>query len=360
MTMTAATLDIAKARLHAQHLVRPLATPVDVVAHLLAVQSQDYPGAAWALAQRAKATTAETVDTAFAAGTILRTHVMRPTWHFVTPADARWLLELTGPRVQKANTYWYKQVGLTAATLAKTDAALADALRGGNFLTRDELAARLPRKLSGVPMAHVMMHAELERVVISGPRRGKQFTYALFDERVPASPALTRDDALARIATRYVTSHGPAQVKDFVWWSGLGAGDARRALELAGFDVHEVGSARYYVAVQPSRRLTLADPTVHLLPNYDECLVAFADRSDACDPRVKQKKVSVLSGHFVISNGKLIGGWRRGHTTKKALVIRATLLAKATRAELSAMKGAADQLGTFLGTPTRIEIAYAT
>jgi hypothetical protein len=359
MTMTATILDIAKARLHAQHLVRPLATPADVVAHLLAVQSQDYPGAAWALAQRAKATTAETVDKAFADGTILRTHVMRPTWHFVTPADARWLLELTGPRVQKLNAYWYKQVGLTAAKLAKTDTALADALRGGNFLTRDELAARLPGKLAGVPMAHVMMHAELERVVISGPRRGKQFTYALFDERVPVSPALSRDDALARIATRYVTSHGPAQVKDLAWWSGLTASDARRGLELAGFEVHEVGDARYYVAAAP-RRASLADPTVHLLPNYDECLVAFADRSDARDPRVKEMKVSVLSGHFVISNGKLIGGWRRGHATKKALVIQATLLAKATRAELSAMKDAADQLGTFLGTPTRIEIAYAT
>jgi hypothetical protein len=354
------TLDVARSRVHAQHLVRPLKSPAAVVEHLLAVQSQDYPGAAWALAQRAKATTAETVDKAFADGSILRTHVMRPTWHFVTPSDARWLLELTGPRVQTLNAYWYKQVGLTAAKLAKTDALLADELRGGQFLTRDELAKRLPGSLKGVPMAHVMMHAELERVVISGPRRGKQFTYALFDERVPAAPALSRDDALARIASRYITSHGPAQVKDLAWWSGLSASDARRGLDLAGLDVHEVGSARYYTAGSPSRRAALADPTVHLLPNYDECLVAFADRSDARDPRVKEVKVSVLSGHFVVSNGKLIGGWRRGHSTKKSLVIKATLLAKPTRAELDAMNAAAARFGTFLGTATRLEITSSS
>ncbi len=346
--------DIATARLHAQRLVRPLKTPAAVVEHLLAVQSQDYGGAAWALAQRAKGTTAATVDAAFTEGTILRTHVMRPTWHFVAPADARWLLELTGPRVQQQNQYGYKQVGLTAAKLAKTDMLLADELRGGQHLTRDELAKRLPGKLA---MTHVMMHAELERVVISGPRRGKQFTYALFDERVPKDPVpfLSRDHALAHLAERYVTGHGPAQVEDLAWWSGLTTKDARRGLEAAGLRVHEVGSCRYYMA--PLRASALPVPTVHLLPNYDECLVAFADRSDARDPRVKDMKVSVLSGHFVLSNGKLIGGWRRGHATKKALVIHATLLAKPTREELDAMNAAAAKLGRFLGTTTRLEIA---
>lgn len=345
------TVDIARARLHAQHLVRPLASPAAVVEHLLAVQSQDYPNAAWALGQRAARTAAETVDRAFAAGEILRTHVLRPTWHFVSPRDARWLLELTGPRVQRANAYWYAQVGLSAAKLAKTDAAIADALRGGVTLTRDELAVRLPRSVRTV-MTHVMMHAELERVVISGPRRGKQFTYALFDERVPATPALSRDDALAQLARRFVTSHGPTQVKDLVWWSGLAIAEARRALELAQLSLLEVAGQRYYTGALP--RVT-GVATLHLLPNYDECLVGFADRSAALDPRVKATKISVLSGHFVMSSGRYIGSWRRDSSARTA-VIRCALVVKPTRAELAAIAEEARRLGEFLGVTARAEV----
>ncbi len=343
------TIDVAHARLHAQHLMRPLGTPAAVVEHLLAVQSQDYYGAAWALAQRSKVKTIDEVDRVFAEGGILRTHVMRPTWHFVTPADARWLLELTGPRVQKLNAYWYKQVGLTAQKLAKAATAVADALRGGNYLTRDELGQRLSGKPKGIPMGHIMMYAELERIVISGPRRGKQFTYALFDERVPASPALSRDEALARIAQRYVASHGPAQVKDLAWWSGLTAGDARRALELAQLTVRDIGALRYYGA--PAKVAAVRDPTVHLLPNYDECLVAFSDRSAARDVRVKKLEISVLSGHFVMSNGRLIGGWRR---EPKKLVC--TLLAKPTPAEVAGLEAATKRFATFMDLPLALTI----
>lgn len=348
------TLDIARARLLAQRLITPLATPAAVVEHLVAVQSQDYPNAVWAIGQRAKGSTASDVDRAFDSGAILRTHVLRPTWHFVTPADARWLLELTGPRVQAANAFWYKQVGLSARVLAKAHAAIAKALTGGRYLTRDELAKHVPR---GVPMAHVMMHAELERVVISGPRRKKQFTYALFDERVPPSPALSRDDALALLARRYVTSHGPAQALDFKWWSGLTAGDARRALELSGFPVHESGTLRYYVSPTRTRHPPLRAPVVHVLPNYDESLVAFADRSDARDPRTKATKISVLTGHFLLSNGKLIGSWRRGGRRNGSMGLVCTMLAKPTRAELAALEAQVARFGDFLGTPLRLEIA---
>ncbi len=332
------TIDIAYARLHAQRLIRPLANPVDVVAHLVAVQSQDFYGATWALAQRSTPTTFDAIDRAYSAGEILRTHVLRPTWHFVTPADARWLLELTGPRVQAKNAFWYKQSGLTAAKLAKTDAAIADALRGGNYLTRDELAKHVPR---GVPMTQLMMHAELERVVISGPRRGKVMTYALFDERVPASPALSRDDALALLARRYVTSHGPAQVADFVWWSGLTTADARRALELANLAVHEIDGARYFAA-PATKKAAVRDPTVHLLPNYDEYLVAFADRSAA---HAKKHEISVLGGNFAFSNGRVIGNWKRGGTKHLDCILSAKPSAK----ELAALDAASSKLAAFFG-----------
>ena len=341
---------IALERLHAQHLVRPLASPAAVVAHLLAVQSQDYYGACWALGQRAKGATAATVDAAFDAGEILRTHVMRPTWHFIAPADARWLLALTAPRVLAATAYWFKQLGLTAAKFTKAETAMASALRGQS-LTRDEIGTRIGAK--GVELAHYMMHAEAERAVISGPRRGKQFTYALFDERVPPSPALSRDAALAELARRYVTSHGPATIKDLAWWSGLTATDARRALELAAI---EPRASDGMFAAPTKKRPALADPTIHLLPNYDECLIAFADRSAAHDPRLPiELDAAVFSKHFVLSNGLLIGGWKRS-VEKATTVVAATLLVPATKAERAALANETARLGKFLGTPTRLDL----
>ena len=174
---------------------------------------------------------------AFNDGRILRTHVLRPTWHFVAPADIRWVLELTAPRLHRLNGLCYRRNGLDGRTLARAHAALERALAGGQALTRTELAAALGRAGVRRParrLAYVMMHAELERLVCSGPRRGRQFTYMLFDERVPAAPRIDRDAALAALAGRYFTSHGPATLRDFSWWSGLTTRDAAAGLDAVG------------------------------------------------------------------------------------------------------------------------------
>lgn len=354
-----ARLEIARERLHAQHLVRPLATPANVVAHLLAVQAQDYAGARWAVGQRARSMRDADVEQAFDAGEIVRTHVLRPTWHFVAPADVRWLLALTAPRVHAATAPYYRKFGLSAAKLAATDVAIADALRGGHHLTREEIGTRLGLPPSGVEIAHVMMHAELEQVVVSGPRRGKQHTYALLDERVPPAPPRSRDDALAELARRYVTSHGPAQIKDLAWWSGLTLSDARRALERAGDALArvEVDGVVYYRA-PPERRPVLADPTVHLLPNYDECLIAFADRTAARDPRIRHVDAAAPWNHFVLSNGLLIGGFRLVRD-KRAVVVACTLLVSPTPAERAALHREVERYGAFLGAPLRATIQRA-
>jgi hypothetical protein len=113
MKGSAMPLDIIRARLHNQLLSQStLSQPGEVVAWLGAVQSQDYAGAKWALGQRlAQAVTDAALDQAFNAGRIVRTHVMRPTWHFVTPADILWMLELTAPRVRTALANMDRQVG---------------------------------------------------------------------------------------------------------------------------------------------------------------------------------------------------------------------------------------------------------
>jgi hypothetical protein len=277
---------------------------------------------------------------------------MRPTWHFVTPADARWLLSLTAGRVQSSASSYYRSSGLTAQKLARYDTRLADALRGGQFATREELATRAGVTEQGPALGLVMFHAELEQVIISGPRQGKQQTYALFDERVPPAKARSRDDALAELARRYVTSHGPALPKDLAWWGGLNLTEARRALELAGAAI--AFRTPYFVPAK-SPRVSVGEAPVHLLPNYDELLIAFADRTAAHDERVVKLDISVLSNHFVVSRGMLIGGYKR-LTKSKGTELACTLLAKPTDAEVDGIHLAAARYAAFIGAPATAKI----
>jgi len=223
---TTALVSIARERLRNQRIGgRPLKRAVDVVRWLVASQAQDFAGAKWALGLRMSGATDAAVESDFDDGAILRTHIMRPTWHFVTQGDIRWMLALTAPRVNAVNAHRYRELELDTATFRKTNAALAKALEGGRQLTRDELRELLARAritVAGQRMAHIMMRAELDAVVCSGARRGKQFTYALLDERAPRARSLSHDDALVELSRRYFPSRGPATVQDFAKWSHCG------------------------------------------------------------------------------------------------------------------------------------------
>jgi hypothetical protein len=243
--------DIAHQRLQNQHIVgAPFARSEEVVAWMGAVQAQEYPGAKWALGLRMQGVKDTEIEQAFAEGKILRTHVMRPTWHFVAPADIRWMLELTAPRVHLANAYYYRMLELDDALFSRSKDAIANALRDGQQLTRAELAAVLAEAgivAEGMRLGYIVHYAELEGIVCSGARRGKQFTYALLDLRAPQAKTLPRDEALAELTKRYFTSHGPAMIQDFVWWSGLTVADAKAGLEMAGSSlVKEVVDGRSY------------------------------------------------------------------------------------------------------------------
>ena len=185
-------------------------------------------------AARRRADRAE-VERAFADGEILRTHVMRPTWHFVAAEDLRWLLRLTAPRVHQALGYWYRKLELDGRTLARAQRAFARELAGGEPRTRKELVAVLAGlgiEGDSIRLGHLFGHAEVEQLIVSGPPRGKQQTYMLFDDRVPPDPGPSGDAALAELARRYFQSHGPATARDFSWWSGLTLTQARAAIGL--------------------------------------------------------------------------------------------------------------------------------
>ena len=191
--MNRTTVDLVRRRLANQNLAASsLRSPADVVAWFGAVQAQEYPAARWALGLRARELTDRLVAHAFDAGEILRTHAMRPTWHFVARDDIRWLQMLTGPRVQALNAYYARKNELDAKTVARSRAVIERALAGGHQRTRTELAAVLVKagiRAEGQRLAYLMMSAELDQLICSGPRRGKQFTYALLEERAPKGAA---------------------------------------------------------------------------------------------------------------------------------------------------------------------------
>ncbi len=342
--------------------------PADIVAWLGAVQAQDYPAAKWALGLRAEGLTDAAVEQAFAEGSILRTHILRPTWHFVTPADIRWMLALTGPRVQTVMSYYYHHFDLTRRKLARCQKVLARALSGGRHQTRAELAAAL--RAAGIDAAgshlhHIMVDAELEAVICSGPRRGKQFTYALLDERAPIAQArtLSREGALAELTRRYFSSHGPATIQDFAWWSGLTVADSKRGLDMLGGDVEQstIDGQTYWLAGAPSQTRESPSPraraaaSAHLLPNYDEFIVAYRDRTSITgQPRGKAEKgENHVFAHTLVIDGRLAGTWTR--TAKPdCICVDVSAHRPFTRADTRALAAAVERYRTFMNTPVVI------
>lgn len=308
---------VAARRLHNQRITGgALRQPAAVVQWFGAVQAQEYEAAKWGLAIRMNESVVHSaIDRAFDEGRILRTHVMRPTWHFVARADIRWLLELTAERVHRAMSSYNRQLELDPRTLLRGTRVIERALRGGWYLTRAELAERLQRAglaMTSHRLAHLVMYAELEGVICSGPRRDKRFTYALLAERAPDALRLPRDEALAVLTRRFLRSHGPATMRDFVWWSGLTTADAKRGLEIIRARREDAGAHTYWTITQAPRG-ERRHRLIHLLPIYDEYLVAYRDREAVPHgpPVVASSALgSVSFQHALVAGGQVAGTWR--------------------------------------------------
>lgn len=354
--------DIAARRLHAQRLTgEPFTSAVDAVRWLGAVQSQDYTGATWAVGQRTRGTTEAELDRLFDEGVILRTHIMRPTWHFVLPEDIRWLLELTGPRVRRGLAARWRQLEIDDGVAARASAAFSAALAGGGHLTRPELDEVL--RAAGIApdgqrLPHLLMGAELDGLIASGPRRGKQFTYALLEERAPRTRALDRTEAVVELVRRYFRSHGPAQVQDFVWWSGLTVADARIGLSLAGAVLdHQVMEGKDYWFDAEAGPAATAATVAHLLANFDEYTVAYRDRA-AMVHADRPFEPALFSFGSILSNvvtvgGRVRGAWRRT-VARGGVRVEVRLLDRLAPAEAGAVEDAGHRLGRFLGYPVEL------
>ncbi|MBI4954541.1 MAG: AlkZ family DNA glycosylase [Myxococcales bacterium] len=348
-------LELAARRLLAQQIAHPvLATPAEVVAHLGALQAQDYAGAKWAVGLRlgADEATDALVERALDEGSVLRTHALRGTWQLIAPADVRWTLSLVAPRVIARAANRYRQLELEPATVRRSNAALAKVLADGAHRTRGELAAVLERAgiaTDGQRLAHLLARAELDAVICSGARRGKHATYALLDDRVAATPTVPREEALARLAARYFRSRGPATVQDLAWWSGLPQSDARHGLEsIRSSLVRESIDGRTYFRASDTRAAPSSD--AYLLPAFDEYLVAYRDRSAVLDP-AHVARVNAGGGMLdpcVVVGGRVVGTWRRT-LGNRAVAIEVTLFGPRKRADRASIAAAANRYGRFLG-----------
>jgi hypothetical protein len=355
--------DIARQRLINQGLVRPtLEKASEVVARLGAVQAQDYAASKWGIAQRTTGLTDAQIEKEIDDGRIVRTHVLRPTWHFVAAADIGWMLALTAPRVHAANGHWYRWLEVDDAVAGRSRGLIEKALRAGDHLTRAELGQALTKGgiqiTNPVRLACIVMRAELDGLICNGVRRGKQFTYGLLDARVTRSTLLERDAALSELARRYFTTRGPATVDDFAWWSGLTKTEAKRGAEAAGTHLrHESIEGRSYWAPAAQHRARMPASLAHLLPNFDEYFVGLKDRSAfsaRLDSSAAKRRTSALSGHALVVNGQIVGGWRRT-LARDAVTIEPKPLVRLSEAERCSVEVAARAFGRFLPLPAKIQ-----
>ncbi len=312
--------DIAVRRLSSQKLTGSgFDSPLEVISEMGAMQAQEYPMAKWAIGLRLRGATDRDVEAALSAGEILRTHLLRPTWHFVSAEDICWLLDLTAPQIRAGQRSRDRDLELTEQVYSKSNRIIEKALAEGKHLPREPLIARLNE--AGIATdqnraSHLFMRAELEKIICSGVSQGKKTTYALLSERVHHSRQPNREEALAELARRYFNSRSPARVQDFIWWSGLPARDAYQALESvkSGFFFETINGSTYWLSSKDSKSAAKPNSAL-LLPTYDEFIISYADRRASIHPALEQHMKEISNrGIFwptILVNGQVVGVWKR-------------------------------------------------
>ncbi|HZM79325.1 MAG TPA: winged helix DNA-binding domain-containing protein [Candidatus Limnocylindrales bacterium] len=312
----------------------------NVLKDMLAMQAQEFPYAKWSLAQRTPGLTEAMVDKAFAEGAILRTHLMRPTWHFVSREDIAWLVELTAPRVKAVNAPYHRANEVTGEMCTRASALFEKALGDGEHLERKQMRAVLEAaglELTNLQLGFLLSNAELDRVICSGAPRGKQQTYALLDLRAPGAKRLERDEAIAELAKRYFTTRGPATLKDFAWWSGLTMADGKRGAADAGISSEVIDGRTYYHAGMPKAKEK--SPRIDLVQIYDEIGMAYTEsRHHLSIPDLPRPDPAPYY-HSILLDGRLIGHWRR-NVKGKAISFDTHLFRRLDGAENEALEAA--------------------
>ena len=356
--------ELIQHRLRAQGLKGALgSTPEEVVARFGAVQGEEYPLTKRALASRAVDVAAADVDRALADGTILRTHLLRPTWHLVHRDDLRWMQRLSGPRVQAMMVRRHRELGLDGPTVNRATDVMVRALQSDGHLTRAELGKALEAAgidPTGQRLPHLLLFAETESAICSGIPRGMNQTYALFDERVPPAVRFEGEEALRELARRYFVAHGPASEIDFRWWSSLRAQVAKRAMQAAADVLEQVDydGRTYWLApadaLPPVRRV----PAVRLLHVLDEYLIGYTHTRDLGFRGAPPELLSAFGPenrqHWIIYGGRVIGRWRLRRERSRFVVSLMTVVPAGETLRESLARAAA-RFAHFYDMPAEVE-----
>jgi hypothetical protein len=314
--------EIALMRMASQKILETnFHRPQEIVHHLGAMQAQDYSMAKWAIGSRCDASEKE-IEEAINSAKIIRTHILRPTWHFVSAEDIYWMLDISGPQVKPMTISAAKKFGYDTKMLEQVKVSIKKLLAGNNHLTRDEIMKELNIKKTSSGdflSAAIMMNAELDGLVCNGKRKGKQITYALLEERVSKPKnKLSREEGLAKLALRYFESHGPATVLDFSWWSGFSPTVCKSTINAIKLQLNciTIDNQDYWLG-KTNQDVGHFQESVHFLPAFDEILISYKTR-EASILIEHQSKAFTNNGIFkpiIIENGKVIGTWKR--TIKK-------------------------------------------
>jgi hypothetical protein len=310
--------ELLSSRLYNQQLsVSSFQTPTELVSWMGAIQAQDYAMAKWAIGLRIKDTNDDIIEKAITDGTIIRTHILRPTWHFVAPADIRWMLQLTAPAIYKQMAYYDRQLEIEQKELVKSAKLFEKTLTEEKQLTRPELEEIFTKakfNCDGMRFGHLLMHAELQGLICSGAKKGRQITYALLEERVSATKKYNREESLAMLTQKYFQSRGPATLKDYMWWSGLTSKEAKEGIALLEGKINNISyneEVLWYIDLPV--KITM-DKTIYLLPNFDEYIVGYNNR-DVLIPENNKSELSrdgnPLFSNTIIMNGQVFGTWKR-------------------------------------------------
>ncbi|MCD8193510.1 MAG: winged helix DNA-binding domain-containing protein [Tannerellaceae bacterium] len=321
---------IPQARLLNHQLVNPLFNdPAELVKWMGAVQAQDYTMTKWAIGMRLQTPSLKAVNQAIEEGRIVRTHIMRPTWHLVPGEDLRWMLKLSAQRIRSSwESYAKGKHGISPDKYILCNDLIIKLLEENHCLTKQELAREFVKAGIIPDTSYVNLftvRAEVDGIVCSGADKGKEPTYALLEKQVPVSKDLTIEEALLTIAQRYFRSHAPAGLQDFVWWSGLTVTEAKKAIallnEAEGLTTCKYKDTELYLPAAYTEAEKYPK-TLQLLPSYDEYLISYKDRS-AVLPQEHVAKAHNNYGIFypvIVYNGQVVGNWKKVTRKKEILV----------------------------------------
>ena len=350
--------DLARWRLRSQRLTRPHPAGADeVVGHLLAVQAENPSQSAWAVAGRTETPDAADLGGLLESGAVLRTHVLRPTWHYVRAEDIVWLVEVTAPRVLRVTAQQLTELDHRA--LERATAAVLDSLATEGDLTRTQLAEALAAR--GVaPSGHLLMillaHLELQTLICSGKPADGQHTYALLSARVPEPRRLERDEALAELARRYFTGHGPATEKDLAYWATLTVTDVRHGLASVGDDLeHFTHDGRTYWHAPGEPPAAGQEPRGHLLQVLDEMYRGYQDSRYVLDTAGLVPRMREPATGMALVDGQLIA-WMKRTVAKDRVEFALTPLRELRPDEVDVLAAAAERYGAFLGRPATLRL----